>query len=312
MNYPSNTQFATTTSETRSRRQASAMRSLRRWHDFQAEALEREEALSREALERSDDPARRAELRNAMDIIRLEKMELETRWGISSLRRTTGGGEVEERNLHPVMARYYASERAGGGGHGSPGTLSGYGSIFNSDSQDLGGYIEQVAPGAFADALAGGDCLCLFNHNADNLLGRQSSGTMTLKEDSHGLHFTCELPNDGLGWSTRERVSRGDLCGCSFSFTVAEDEWLLPRSVDDLDRRIITKVGQLWDCGPVSSPAYLGTSVGLAADRSFDDDDDDDYSSYSKPAWPKRDEKTLRLIAREKRLWQSLQEKLSA
>jgi phage head maturation protease len=50
-------------------------------------------------------------------------------------------------------------------------TIEGYAAVFNSDSEDLGGFVERIAPGAFADVLED-DAYGLLNHNIDKILGR--------------------------------------------------------------------------------------------------------------------------------------------
>lgn len=69
--------------------------------------------------------------------------------------------------------------------------LRGYAADFNSLSQDLGGFREQIAPGAFAEALTG-DVRLLINHQGLPL-ARTASRTLTLKEDNHGLLVEARL-----------------------------------------------------------------------------------------------------------------------
>src|SRR5215469_3192801 len=69
-------------------------------------------------------------------------------------------------------------------------TLSGYAIVYNSLSNDLGGFTEIVAPGAVTESLANNpDVLCLRDHDSSILLGRTKSKTLTLTEDSVGLRF---------------------------------------------------------------------------------------------------------------------------
>ena len=142
--------------------------------------------------------------------------------------------------------------------------LAGYAANFNTVSVDLGGFVEQLAPGCF-DGVLEDDCRCLRNHMDDVVLGRTEAGTLTLRVDNVGLGFECDLPNTGAGHDTAELVSRRDITGCSFQFRIAPDgdEWDFNGAVA---LRTITRVSRLYDVGPVTFPAYDSTSVDM---RSF-------------------------------------------
>ncbi len=179
----------------------------------------------------------------------------------AEVRDKTGSSRSIERRF--VGAQVELRESRTGG----PGRIEGYAATFESNSVDLGGFIERLAPGAFRAALAAGDdCRCLRNHEDDNLLGRRSAGTLELSEDSHGLRFACELPNTQVGRDTAEMVRRKDMTGCSFQFTMGgpdDEAWdfSTPMPV-----RTIKRVGKLFDVGPVTFPAYESTRVDM---RSF-------------------------------------------
>jgi uncharacterized protein len=146
----------------------------------------------------------------------------------------------------------------------SPGTIVGYAAKYKTFSQDLGGFIETLAPGCF-DGVMNDDCRCLRNHADDSLLGRTKSGTLVLSLDKIGLRYECELPNTSVGRDTAEMVRRGDMSGSSFQFSIAMDgaKW-------DFDSkpavRTVTQIGRLYDVSPVTNPAYLDTAVDV---RSF-------------------------------------------
>src|SRR5262245_16491200 len=98
-------------------------------------------------------------------------------------------------------------------------TLKGYAVKYNELSENLGGFVEQIAPGAFDDSLNDGDDVrFLAEHDPKMLLGRNTSGTLSLRSDSVGIAFSCELPNTQLGNDILEQVRRGDLSGMSFGF----------------------------------------------------------------------------------------------
>jgi hypothetical protein len=154
-------------------------------------------------------------------------------------------GKIERRFLNGIELRTTGA-----------GKLEGYGAVFNSPSEDLGGFTETILPGAFERAIREGqNVLCLFNHNVNFVLGRTKSGTLRLVEDRLGLNFECDLPASQTGRDLHTLVERGDINGCSFSFAAVRDAWSRDgkrRELQDVD---------LFDVGPVTSPAYLGTSV---------------------------------------------------
>lgn len=137
-------------------------------------------------------------------------------------------------------------------------SLRGYAAVFNSLSADLGGFREKIVPGAFKRSIEGGaDVRALLNHDPNIILGRTTAGTLTLKEDAHGLHVIITPPNTQAARDLRETISRGDLNQMSFGFRVRKDDWETRdgekiRTLIDLD---------LYDVSPVTFPAYQSTVI---------------------------------------------------
>ncbi len=146
-----------------------------------------------------------------------------------------------------------------------PTTIYGHAAVFNEETVIAGLFRERIAPGAFKnclDDLERSDmCVCLMNHNADLLLGRYSTGGLTLKEDKIGLFYECFLADTQNGRDVYEDVREFNLVGNSFSFTVLRDRWELAQQPGQIDLRTITEIGDLYDVGPVTYPAYVKTDV---------------------------------------------------
>lgn len=139
--------------------------------------------------------------------------------------------------------------------------LEGYAAVFNRWSEDLGGFVERIAPNSFKKALKNSDVRALFNHDPNYVLGRSTSGTLQLKEDKKGLHIINEPPNTQWANDLMVSIDRGDISQMSFGFTVERDEW----NEDKNGRvtRTIHEIGRLLDVSAVSFPAYGDTSVAL-------------------------------------------------
>lgn len=139
-------------------------------------------------------------------------------------------------------------------------TVAGYAAVFNSPADIGGSWVETIAPGAFANSLrAGNDVLALYSHEVDRLLGRSSSGTLRLKEDTKGLAIEIDLPDTTDGRDVGVLVQRGDLKGMSFGFVVTKQEW--DETVDPPQRTIYEV--DLREVTVCATPAYDDTELGM-------------------------------------------------
>lgn len=141
-------------------------------------------------------------------------------------------------------------------------TVSGYAIVFNSDSNDLGGFIERIDPTSLDGVIEQSDVLCLLNHNEDRgVLARSNKGegSLTLEIDEIGLKYTFEAPNTALGDELLEGLRRGDISTSSFAFTVGKDSWSKMENGTYL--RTINSINELFDVSPVYRAAYDATSV---------------------------------------------------
>jgi len=168
---------------------------------------------------------------------------------------------------------------------GKPPHIHGYAARFNRESVDLGGFVEQIRPGAFTKAAEKSDVRALKNHNADLVLGRTTAKTLKLAENSRGLKFDIAAPDTTTGRDTVEEIRRGDITGCSFSFMLADggDEWTEKNGVV---MRTILEVDELFDVGPVTFPAYPDTSVAVRSLERFQETRQAPLSPEAPPAEP--------------------------
>ncbi len=141
----------------------------------------------------------------------------------------------------------------------------GHASVYNTMSEDLGGFREIIAPGAFDDVLEN-DVRALINHDGNLILARTTSGTLKLSTDEKGLKYEFDMPQTSYGKDLAISMKRGDVTQSSFAFTVENDNW---ETKDGMDVRTITKVKRLFDVSPVTYPAYPDADDLVIAKRSL-------------------------------------------
>lgn len=135
-------------------------------------------------------------------------------------------------------------------------SIVGYAAVFNSLSQDLGGFVEKIAPGAFAGA-GQSDVRALFNHDPSMVLGRSTSGTLTVAEDEIGLRIRITPPDTQYARDVMHLIDRGDVSQMSFGFRALKDDW-----ANENGQTVRTLIlAELLDVSPVTFPAYTATNV---------------------------------------------------
>lgn len=133
---------------------------------------------------------------------------------------------------------------------------------FNSNSHQLGDFVERILPGAFARSLAEAargeiNIHALWAHDSAQPLGSTRSGKLKLTEVDAGLAF--ELDATRMTELMRGALEDGDT-QMSFGFHTREDKWLqlddgtYERTLIDVDLREISFV---------INPAYPATDAAL-------------------------------------------------
>lgn len=151
--------------------------------------------------------------------------------------------------------------------------IEGYAIVFNSLSNDLGGFREIIEPTAIDDELIkNSDIVCLKNHKIkEGILARSyhGRGSLKLDIDEHGLHYSFDAPHTQLGDEVLEMVKRGDISKCSFAFVCGEDVWNKDEKTGEYIRHV-KKIKNLYDVSLVYHPAYEETEA-IADTRGLDE-----------------------------------------
>lgn len=151
--------------------------------------------------------------------------------------------------------------------------ITGHAAVFNQLSHDLGGFREQISPGAFAKAIESDDVRALFNHDPNVILGRNLAGTLRLAEDARGLAIEIDPPDTQAARDLMVSMERGDVTQMSFAFSVRPggQDW-----ADDDEGRVIRTLKdlRLYDVSPVVYPAYPQTDVAVRELRAWQESKD--------------------------------------
>ena len=168
--------------------------------------------------------------------------------------------DTREHSHSPVPVEY----RESGAGSNYK-TITGYAAVWNRMSEDLGGFREIIAPGAFTRALERGDTIkLLYDHDSATAMASTDNGTLELREDETGLHVWARVDmSDPDVQRVAAKLRSGVVDQMSFAFSMgdgAEDEWDYTAG---MPVRTIRSVSDLYEVSVVAFPAYTSTKVAL-------------------------------------------------
>jgi HK97 family phage prohead protease len=148
-------------------------------------------------------------------------------------------------------------------GEGMPKEIGGIAAVINS-ATDLGYFEEVIERGAFDNALSKDyDIRCLFNHEAELILGRTKANTCKVFVNGDGnLEYTW-VPDyeNPTHMSVVRSIMRGDITQSSFAFTIKEQNWSESTKYGSMGKRTIKVIEDLYDVSPVTYPAYSDTEA---------------------------------------------------
>jgi HK97 family phage prohead protease len=142
-------------------------------------------------------------------------------------------------------------------------TIGGYAAKFMpAISQNLGGFKERIAPGAFNRSASQGwpKVQARYNHDDNQVLGSTGAGSLRLSVNEVGLQYEIDMLDDFVSERVYKLVQRGDVRESSFAFVADEDDW----EADDtgFPLRTLQQV-RLMDVAPVNEGAYPDTTAAV-------------------------------------------------
>lgn len=153
---------------------------------------------------------------------------------------------------------------------GTIGTLYGYAAVFESESQDFGGWREVIRKGSFTRSLKDlPDVRALYQHNPAAVLGRVGAKTLTLREDEHGLAIEIDLIDTQENRDVLANVRAGNLDAMSFGMVPKRSSWDIDTDGKrGYDLRILEDI-DLYEVSVVTWPAYEETEVATRDYKNF-------------------------------------------
>lgn len=147
-------------------------------------------------------------------------------------------------------------------------TMTGHAAVFNSISEDLGGFREIIKPGAFREAARTSLVHLLWNHDSSRPLASTDSNSLQVQEDQDGLRVWARIPKAlSYAQDIRALFGAGIARGMSFAFSMPTDgtgeEW--SKMEDGTPLRTLTRVGALYDVSPVTRGAYTQPAFSMRA-----------------------------------------------
>jgi HK97 family phage prohead protease len=136
--------------------------------------------------------------------------------------------------------------------------ITGYVTVYNSLSDPIFNFREEIMPGAFTDSLDDDTPKrSYFNHNPDMILGNSENGTASFVEDRRGVFLDAIPPETRAAQDVVKLIEGGYVNHASFAFVADEDKWA--GTAEKPIRKVVR--GRFFEGGPVSDPAYPQTTM---------------------------------------------------
>lgn len=171
--------------------------------------------------------------------------------------------EIERRTIDAVPEVEYREDSATGK---SLPVLRGYAAVFDSESNNLGGFVEFIERRAFDRVLATNpDVYALFNHDRSLILGNTTNGTLKLSVDDYGLRYEAFPDDTSVARDVTTWVKNRTVKASSFAFAIDRsapdggERW--ENGPRGLRKRTVTAISLLDDVSVVTRPAYDASSV---------------------------------------------------
>src|SRR5262245_61726686 len=107
--------------------------------------------------------------------------------------------------------------------------ISGYGLVFWDGKQEnqypLGDNRFERMPNDM-NVIIEPDLISTFNHNVENLLGRQRANNLEARMDERGLFYRIKPSDTSLYRDLQQMIARGDVFGSSIAFLGEKKRWL--------------------------------------------------------------------------------------
>jgi len=140
--------------------------------------------------------------------------------------------------------------------------VDGIGVIYDREEQLWDGYYEKIDRNAFKDCLSKKpEIKSFFNHDPSQVIATTTSTPpLVISDMGDGLWFSAPIPPTSYGEDLITNLTRGNVKGASFTFTVDKDTVEIDK--DNNYHRTIMEA-TLYEVGAVTNPAYVQTQVSL-------------------------------------------------
>ncbi len=169
-------------------------------------------------------------------------------------------------------------------------SVQGYFATWGTISHDLG-FREVLQQGCFSQSLKKNPVACFRDHNAEMLLGKTQSSTLTVSEDDKGLAFRVKLPDTSYANDLVALMDRGDSYECSFAFRPLPDGETWSQLANGEVLRTITNAvlfeGSILTGNPAAypnteaslrnAPKSIRAALKSKSSKRESDEDDEDY-----------------------------------